>query len=83
MSAVEYPTEKCKSCPAQVIWAVTERGKAMPVDAEPGPGGNVQLVEQYGQLTAVVVPAKRAFGRTNLRKSHFVTCPQAHEWRRR
>ena len=46
MSAVEHPTEKCKSCPAQVIWAVTERGKAMPVDAEPGPGGNVQLVEQ-------------------------------------
>ncbi|WP_431976152.1 hypothetical protein [Micromonospora haikouensis] len=83
MSAPTYPTEKCRSCPAEIIWAVTERGKRMPVDAEPAAGGNVQLVEQHGQLTAVVVPAKRAFGRTTLRKSHLMTCPQANEWRRR
>ncbi|MET9303213.1 hypothetical protein ABZX66_28220 [Micromonospora aurantiaca] len=80
---MDYPTEKCRTCPATVIWAVTERGKTMPVDAEPTAGGNVQLVEQYGQLTAVVVPAKRAFGRKDLRTSHFVTCPQADQWRRR
>ncbi|MEU6387686.1 hypothetical protein ABZ847_29485 [Streptomyces bauhiniae] len=83
MSEPTYPTEPCRSCSAQIIWATTERGKTMPVNAEPEPGGNVQLVEQYGQLTAVVVPAKRAFGRTTLRMSHFVTCPNAAEWRRR
>lgn len=79
----DYPIETCRSCPAQIIWAVTERGKRMPVDVDPVPGGNVQLVEQHGQLTAVVVPAKRAFGRMNLRKSHFTTCPQADQWRKR
>lgn len=83
MADQAYPTEKCKSCPALVIWAVTERGKRMPVDPDPAPGGNVLLTEQYGQLTAVVVPAHRAFGRTDLRMSHFVTCPNADQHRRR
>jgi hypothetical protein len=83
MSEQTYPTEKCRSCPAQVIWAVTERGKTMPVNVAPVPGGNVLLTEQYGRLTAVVVPAKRAFGRKDLRKSHFVDCPDAAKWRRR
>lgn len=81
--ADQYPTEKCKSCPAQVIWAVTERGKRMPVDVDPMPGANVLLTEQYGQLTAVVVKPHRAFGRTDLRTSHFVTCPAADQHRRR
>ncbi|MER7164520.1 hypothetical protein ABT336_00355 [Micromonospora sp. NPDC000207] len=79
----EHPTEACRSCKAEVIWAVTERGKTMPVNAEPELGGNVKLTELYGQLTAVVVPAKRVFGRTDLRKSHFVDCPEAAQWRRR
>ncbi|MEV4197043.1 hypothetical protein [Micromonospora globbae] len=78
-----YPTEQCRSCPAQIIWAVTERGKPMPVNAEPVPGGNVLLTERHGQLTAVVVPAHRAFGRKDLRTSHFVDCPDAAKWRRR
>jgi hypothetical protein len=78
----DHPTEKCKGCPKQIVWAVTERGKRMPVDPEPAPGGNVLLTEQYGQLTAVVVKPHRAFGRTDLHMSHFVTCPNADQLRR-
>jgi len=80
---VDYPTEKCRTCEAPIIWAVTERGKPMPVDAEPTPDGTV-LLEPLGLgFRARVLPAHRAFGRKDLRKSHFVLCPDAPKWRRR
>lgn len=79
----EYTTEQCRSCPAQIIWAVTERDKPMPVDAEPSLEGTVLLEQTGSRLVARVLPAHRAFGRRDLRKSHFVTCPQADQWRRR
>ncbi|MFI6819751.1 hypothetical protein ACIBJE_02215 [Micromonospora sp. NPDC050187] len=75
----DYPTETCRSCPAQIIWAVTERGKPMPVDAEPTPDGNVLLEQLPTGLRARVLPAHRAFGR----KSHFASCKDAAKWRRR
>ena len=83
-STVDYPTETCRSCPAKVIWAVTERDKPMPVDAEPAAGGNLALETNHnGRVMSRVVPAHLAFGRSDLRLSHFATCPQADQWRRR
>jgi len=74
----------CKSCPAQVIWAETERGKAQLVDAQPVQGGNIRLTAREGRPPlSQVVPADRAFGRTDLRLAHFVTCPQAAAHRRK
>jgi len=32
----------CESCDAVVFWARTERGRAMLVDAEPHPEGNLR-----------------------------------------
>ena len=81
-TATEHPTEQCRSCPAKVIWAVTERDKPMPVDAEPSLEGTVLLEQQGPRLVARVLPAHRAFGRKDLRKSHFATCPDAASWRR-
>lgn len=80
--ADEFPTEPCRSCSAQVIWTETERGKAMPVDAEPAPGGNLALwLDGKGDVRSRVVGPKHAFGRTDLRLSHFIRCPQAKQWR--
>ncbi|SCL32110.1 hypothetical protein GA0070616_4389 [Micromonospora nigra] len=79
-----YPTEQCRSCPAQIIWTVTDRGRDMPVDAEPDPAGNVALsVNDKGQIVASVVKPHLAFGRKDLRLSHFVRCKDAAKWRRR
>ena len=63
-----------QDCGARVIWALTERGARMMVDADPALGGNILLIGVGKTPTAVVLPAKTAFGRTDLRKSHFATC---------
>jgi len=55
----------------------------MPVNAEPEPGGNLLLNSPGGTLVAVVISADKAFGRTDLHKSHFATCKQAASWRRK
>lgn len=58
---------KCKSCQADVIWAETEFGRRMPLDAKPerrfvlSDGESARFVDTY--------------------QSHFATCPQADSWR--
>lgn len=80
----DYKTETCRSCPAVIVWAVTERGKAMPVDAVPCAAGNVALVAREGRAPlAKVLGVAARFGRTDLHTSHFVTCPNASQHRRR
>lgn len=74
----------CKSCPAQVFWAETDRGKRMLVDAVPvAKGGNLRVTERDGKapLATVVAPHLR-FG-TTLHISHFATCVNARQHRRR
>lgn len=86
--ALEYPTEPCRSCGQPVIWCITERLQAMPVDAEPVPDGNIQLVARPvgsfgGRPLAKILNVAQRFGKTNLHTSHFVDCPQAAKWRTR
>ncbi|MEU4590023.1 hypothetical protein [Micromonospora aurantiaca (nom. illeg.)] len=84
MPELTYPTEPCRTCRAAIIWTSTVNGKDMPVDEEPAAGGNLALsTDDKGRLVSRVVPAHLAFGRTDLRLSHFVRCPQADKWRRR
>lgn len=86
-----WPTEPCRSCHAPVIWAVTEKAKSMPVDAEPSEAGTLALErrDRIGGLPGGAPPLARVvrpdlrFGRTDLRTSHFATCPQAGRWRKR
>ena len=73
----------CKSCGASIHWALTESGKRMPVDAEPCPEGNIRLVRRKNQnggrdLLALVV---QPYHETNLRTSHFVSCPNSKQHR--
>lgn len=68
---------KCRSCGARVVWAVTEHGRRMPLDAEPVAGGTFTLTTSRGELVATSTPGVE-LGYV----SHFATCPQAGAWRR-
>lgn len=77
---------RCDSprCEAPVIYAVTAKGKRMPVDPYPSPDGTVELRDTGGPIpVAAIPPAHLRFGRTNLHTSHFATCPDASFFRRR
>lgn len=78
-----FPTEDCRGCGAPIIWARTVNGRPMPVDKDTRAGGNVRLSWEGSDVRAYVVKATLTFGATNLRTSHFVTCPKADEWRRK
>lgn len=69
----------CGSCKRPIIWAVTEKGKRIPVDVETVPEGNVVLEDRPGHAPLARVVGK---GRGD-RISHFATCPNAKEHRRR
>lgn len=77
---------RCKSCEMEIIWAETEKGKRMPVDAEPADNGNLRLVEREGDAPLAVydtAETEALFGDDTRYLSHFATCSQAAGWRRR
>ena len=57
-----FVIERCKTeeCHASIVWARTNTGKLMPVDAEPVEGGNVRLYARQGIVRAEVVPPRAA-----------------------
>lgn len=84
------PGERCRSCGAPIIWAQTVNGKAMPIDAEPVPDGNVLLTGRRVETRrGTLAPECRVEGDTPMfpdgadrYMSHFATCPQADQWRK-
>jgi hypothetical protein len=67
---------RCKSCGAEIIWAVTTNGRRIPLDAEPevdAPG--LFRIEIGG-------PPPGAFAVRKLYTSHFATCPNADQHRK-
>jgi hypothetical protein len=66
---------KCRSCGQQVRWAETEAGKNMPLDP-PTPDGNLVIID--GIATGRTIADKGPFF-----VSHFKTCPQAGQWRKK
>lgn len=78
-----YPKDRCATCHAEIIWARTPRLQWMPVDAEPSPDGNVLLHwGADGLVHCRTLGTAQRFGRTDLRLSHFVGCPDSVKWRR-
>lgn len=77
--------ERCSSCNAEVVFAQNPKTlKLMPVNFAPSAGGNVRLTERpAGPPLAEVVGRDLAFGRSDLRLSHFATCPRAASHRKR
>lgn len=82
-------SEKCRSCGAPILWAITNRGKRIPLDAEPTFRGNMVVeaksVEQNGhmveQLHANVV-SPLFDSKQNRYMPHHASCPDAKRWRR-
>ena len=80
---------RCRSCHAPVLWAVSARTlKAIPLDWDPHPEGNVRLdwvgdrgTPQATTLTDSELEEARRVGET-LRRSHWVSCPDAERFRR-
>lgn len=71
----------CRSCGAPIVWAHTVGGMRLPVDLALVAGGNVVLDRTPGVgLVATYTKPDPAIARY---LSHFATCPDAAEWRRR
>lgn len=73
----------CSSCSARVEWVTTDAGKKMPLDLEPSAAGNVVVrgdgvAATLGPIELAMLPAG-----TVRRVSHFATCPNADQHRRR
>lgn len=76
--------DRCKSCDAPIVWAMTAKDRRMPLDPVPPEGvrPNVSLMRKtttsYVSVpTVVVVPAGGG-----ITTSHFATCPDAGRHRR-
>lgn len=71
------PTVPCARCGDSIMWAITERGRRMPLDPEPNPRGNVSLVITREGLRAQVVSLVSADNQEGLYMPHFATCGSA------
>ncbi len=84
-----FAFSRCRACNAPMVWGVTESGAKMPVDPEPVEGGNVIVLSDAG----LAGPLVKVLGEPTLLDglaeptvryvSHFATCPNAEEFRRR
>lgn len=71
----------CSSCGAHIVWATTEHGRLMPVDAAPSAEGNLRLT-WVPSRKVYIVAARVKGGEKPLYTSHFATCPNASKHRR-
>lgn len=74
--------DTCKSCGKPILWTKSTNGKAMPIDPDPSPNGNIFL--KGGEalvLTKYSVEGQRKLGNP-LYTAHFVTCEYAKKHRR-
>lgn len=74
---------RCRSCGEEVLWVKLENGKTMPVDVLPAENGNVLV--KPGGMGAVMTEAELEVvrPRTPLHLSHFATCPNSAQHRKR
>jgi hypothetical protein len=82
---VKIPYRRCSSCNALIFWALTKNGKRIPIDAEPVSNGNlrVEWSPDFETATAFVVGPDRSLWPENRYVSHFSSCPNAAQHRRR
>jgi len=81
---------RCRSCGASITWAWTLNGKRMPIDAEPVEDGNLEIAARNDEGEPVVrylsggdrnpLPG---FDLVPRYVSHFATCPNAQDHRKK
>ena len=75
----------CRSCGAEIVWATSPTGRAMPLNAKADPMGNVRVFGASGARSAVVLAGeklKRAQADGSLLfMPHHATCPDGPSWR--
>ena len=64
----------CRSCGAPMIWGRTERGKNIPLDAQPHPKGNIAFVDPFAIDGLVVFSGPALHDGRPLYVSHYATC---------
>lgn len=79
---------KCRACGAHIVWALTDRGKRAPVDAQVYPedgnmvlwyddGGDEAGRPRVSSVAAFELASGRPVNPRDYRKNHFATCPEA------
>jgi hypothetical protein len=66
---------RCRSCDAPITWAVTRKGRRIPLDPEPVAGGNIKVQEIPGKSTPLATVMGSGCSRRGLatsRTSHHV-----------
>ena len=77
-------TRSCRSCGDPILWATSSSGKAIPLNPEPTPMGNVTIVVERDDVARATVHPHATIQNVPMPRyqSHFATCPQADSWRR-
>lgn len=73
---MEVRTSQCRTCKAEIVWAVTPKGKNMPVDSTPVPDGGWMLREGDDDKPHAVAADGSDMARY---QSHFKSCPNASQ----
>jgi hypothetical protein len=75
---------RCSSCGAPIVWAMTPKGKRMPVNAAEDPAGNLWLTVRHGGgfLAFAATDTTDEPGDCSRHTSHFATCPNAPRHRK-
>ena len=71
----------CGSCDAPIRWALTVNGKRIPLDAEPVADGNIVLRSGIAHIEKTAALDLDGGGARYV--SHFATCPNSQQHRRR
>jgi hypothetical protein len=82
--AATLPESTCKGCGDRIKWVSTTQGRAMPLDPDPVPNGNVVIVRdggggllaEYLRRTDTPAPGTPRY------QSHFSSCPERARFRR-
>lgn len=77
---------RCRSCGAEIRWAMTSKGKRIPLDVGEHADGNLVLHEDPMRIAATVAYGDGEAETLGIKGpralSHFATCPQASQHRR-
>lgn len=73
-------TDRCRSCLEPIRWERTAAGRAIPLDPDPVPEGNIIISDGHAIVfaSAARVPTGDDVPRY---VSHFVSCKDAADWR--